>query len=297
MVRVEDIKNIAVIGAGTMGTQIAQVFATYGFNVVLRDIKEEILQRSLETIKSGRFGLNRLIEKGKITKEEADAIISRIKTVLDLQEAVKDADFIIEAVPENMELKRKVFKEIDAVCQPQAILASNTSSMSISEMANATTKPERVVGMHFFNPAQVMKLVEVIKGIRSSEEAVNTTVELAKKIGHEPVVCKDSPAFIASRILVVAVNEAFWLLQEGVATIEDIDKACKLGLGWPMGVFELCDLTGLDISLNVLEYLEKETGDPKYRPPLIMKNLVRGGYLGKKVGKTLYDYAKEAQGK
>lgn len=293
MIKIENVRLISVIGAGTMGTLIGQAFATYGYQVKLRDVDEHILKRSVETMRSGRFGLNRLVEKGKITQAEADAILSRVKTTMDLEEALKDSDFIIEAVPENMELKKKILKQLDELSPPDSILASNTSSLSISEIAMATKRPERVIGMHFFNPPPIMKLIEVIKGIKSSSEAIEVAVALSKKIDHIPIVCKDSPAFIASRILVAAVNEAFWLLQEGVATVEDIDTACKLGLGWPMGPFELCDLTGLDINLDVLEYLQKETGDSKYRVPLIMKKLVRGNYLGKKVNKTIYDYAKK----
>ena len=296
MINVEGIQKVAVIGAGTMGTQIAQVFASYGFRVILRDINDEILRRSVEEIRSGRFGLNGLVQKGKITQTEATATMSRIETTTDMLQAVKDADFVIEAVPENIELKKKIFEDVDEACPSDTILASNTSSMSISEIATATKMPERIVGMHFFNPVPIMKLVEVIKGIRSSNEAVHVTFELSKKIGHVPIVCKDTPAFVASRILIAAVNEAFWLLQDGVATIEDIDTACKLGLGWPMGIFELCDLTGLDVNLNILGYMQKETGDPKYRAPLIMKNMVRGGYLGKKVGKGIYNYAKQIKG-
>jgi len=251
------------------------------------DIKQEFIDKGLNNIKGN---LKRSVEKGKISQDEADKILRRITTTIDLKQAAKDVDFVIEAAPENMEIKKQVFKDLDEFTPKNAILASNTSSLSITEIASATKRPEKVVGMHFFNPAPVMKLVEVVKGHLTSQETVETVKELAKKLGKTPVECKDSPGFIANRICVPMINEAITALQEGIASKEDIDLAVKLGYNHPMGPLELADLIGLDIILAIMETYYKEFNDPKYRPATLLKQMVRAGLLGRKTGKGFYQY-------
>ena len=282
-----EIKKICVVGAGVMGSGIAQVCAQAGFPVNMYDIKQEFIDKGLNNIKGN---LKRSVEKGKISQDEADKILGRIATTIDLKQAAKDVDFVIEAAPENMEIKKQVFKDLDEFTPKNAILASNTSSLSITEIASATKRPEKVVGMHFFNPAPVMKLVEVVKGHLTSQETVETVKELAKKLGKTPVECKDSPGFIANRICVPMINEAITALQEGIASKEDIDLAVKLGYNHPMGPLELADLIGLDIILAIMETYYKEFNDPKYRPATLLKQMVRAGLLGRKTGKGFYQY-------
>lgn len=285
--KVEDIKKVAVIGAGIMGTGIAQVCAQAGYEVGLRDIEDEFVERSISTMKSS---LGKLVQKGKISQGDADAIISRIKGTTDLKEAAGDADLVIEAVVENMDVKKQVFKELDEICPERTIFASNTSSLSITEMAAATKRPEKVVGMHFFNPVPVMRLVEIVRGLTTSDETVEVARAFAEKLGKTPVVCKDSPGFIANRIALPSLNEAMFALMEGVAPKEDIDTAMKLGYNWPMGPLELADLVGLDTLLAIFEVFYNEFGDPKYRPCPLLRQMVRAGYLGRKTGKGFYEY-------
>ncbi len=293
MVKVEDIKNIAVVGFGLMGSGIAQTFAQAGYNVVGRDVNEDILRRGMESIKSGPFGVLKAAEKGKIPKDEAEAIINRIKTTTDLREAVKDADFIVEAVFEDLELKKKVFAEVDEAAPPHAIIVSNTSSLPITAMAAATKRPDKVAGMHFFNPAPVMRLVEVIRGLQTSDETVEVVRGVAIKLGKTPVIVnRDITGFIANRIGILGMLEAIKMLENGVATKEDIDNAMKLGYNWPMGPFELADLVGLDTLLLVCNAIYNETGDPRYFPPDLLKRMVTAGNLGRKVGKGFYEYKK-----
>jgi 3-hydroxybutyryl-CoA dehydrogenase len=285
-----DIKTIGVLGAGAMGNGIAQIAAMAGYNVVMRDIEDRFVQGGMKNIE--KF-LAKSVEKGKMTADDKNAIMGRIIGTTDMA-AMKDADFVIEVVIEVMDVKKKVFAELDAITKPEAILVSNTSSMSLTEIATAVKNPERVVGMHFFNPVPLMKLVEVIRGLRTSDEAVAITIDLAKKLGKEPVEVKvDVPGFLANRLMIAVAVEAIKLYEQGIASKEDIDKAAKLGLNYPMGPFELMDLTGLDINYHVMDYFYKELPkELKWNPPLTIKNMVKAGLLGRKTGKGWYDYSK-----
>jgi 3-hydroxybutyryl-CoA dehydrogenase len=282
------IKKIIVIGAGIMGAGIAQVAAQSGFDVLMVDISEELVQKGLRSIQQG---LSKGVEKGKIKKEDADAALRRVKTSIRLEDA-RDSDVTIEAVVENMDLKKKIFRKLDEVCPKEAILTSNTSSLSITEMASATSRPAKVVGMHFFNPAPLMKLVEVIRGRQTSDDTVAEIRELALKFGKTPIVVKDVIGFAVNRVLTPLLNEAMYALQEGVASVEDIDTGVKLGLNHPMGPFELADLIGLDTILYLMDIMHDELGE-RFRPCPLLRNMVRAGHLGRKSGRGFYDYTKK----
>jgi 3-hydroxyacyl-CoA dehydrogenase len=273
-----------------MGHGIAQVAAQVAkLEVNLRDINQEFLDNGMSMINNS---LQRFLKKGIINEKESKEILGRIHPVLDLEEAVGDADLIVEAVPENVKLKKKVLSEADKLAKPDAILASNTSSISITELASATSRPEKFIGLHFFNPPQLMKLIEIIRGAKTSDETVNTLVEVTKKMEKEPVVVKkDCAGFIVNRILVPALNEAISLVWEGIAEPEDIDKAIMLGLNWPMGPLRLVDYLGLDTTLSISEVLKNDL-DPKYSPSPLLRQMVRAGLLGRKAGKGFYDWTK-----
>ena len=284
------IKTVGVVGAGSMGSGIANAFAMNGYQVILRDIKEEFLQGGLQRIE--RF-MEKSVQRGKLSQEDKEATLGRIQTTTELAD-FKAVDFVVEAVLEKMDLKQSVFKELEGIVRPEVVLATNTSSLSITEIASVLDNPSRFAGMHFFNPAQVMKLVEVIHGYETSEETAQTVRELAESIGKEVVtVKKDSPGFIVNRIMIPQFIEAIKVLEEGIASVEDIDKAMKYGLNHPMGAFELQDYAGVDIGYYVMEYFAKEFGESRWTPPTTLKNLVRAGRIGRKVGKGYYDYDKK----
>lgn len=280
------ITRVGVLGAGTMGAGIAQVCAEAGLNVVLVDLSDELVQKGYKgIIKSWEKAQS----KGKKTAEDIAAYRQLLSCNTDNQ-VFKDCDIVIEAIVENISVKQKVFKELDGICPPAAILASNTSALSVTEIASATARPDKVIGMHFFNPVPAMKLVEVIPGVETAPEVIAAVVELSVKIGKEPVPIKESPGFIVNRILIPYINEAATLWQEGVASAEEIDKAMKLGANMPMGPLALADLIGIDVCLMIMSYFWNEFGDSKYRPALSLKQKLRAGHLGRKSGKGFFDY-------
>jgi len=286
-----EIKRIAVLGAGLMGHGIAQVAAQVGkYEVNLRDIEQRFVDGGMKMI---RESLQRFVKKGQLTEADMNAVLARIHPMLDLKEAVSNADLVIEAVPENVDLKREMFREVDSCAPANTIIASNTSSVSITELASATKRPEKVCGMHFFNPPQLMKLVEVIRGARTSDETVQTVLDTAHRMEKETVlVKKDSPGFIVNRILIPALNEAVAIYSEGIADRDDIDKAIKLGLNWPMGPLMLLDYIGSDTALAIAEVLTREL-DPKFHPTTGLKQMAKAQLLGRKTGKGFYDWTQK----
>jgi 3-hydroxybutyryl-CoA dehydrogenase len=280
------VATIAVIGAGTMGRGIAHVASLGGYRTILEDLLPSALRKAEGDI---RANLDKSVELGKVSADQASAALGRLEYAGSVEEAAREADLVIEAVPEEMESKIEIFTLLDKVCRPGTILASNTSSLSVTEIASVTYRAKKIVGMHFFNPVHKMKLLEVVRALETDEETLAATAEVGARMGKEVIIIKESPGFITSRINAMIGNEAFLLLQEGVASAEDIDKAVKLGLNHPMGPFELVDLVGLDTRLHILEYLHKSLGD-KYRPAPLLVQHVKAGRLGRKSGRGVYEY-------
>jgi 3-hydroxybutyryl-CoA dehydrogenase len=281
-------KNITVIGAGTMGNGIAHVFAQSGYNVSLFDIADAALERGMATITKN---LDRLVAKERITEDVKSSTLANLKTFTDLKSAVIDDDLVVEAAVERVDLKLKLFKDLDEHTKPECILSTNTSSISITKIAAATSRPDKVIGMHFMNPVPIMKLVEIIRGYSTSNETMAATVEMSKSLGKIPVECNDYPGFVANRILMPMINEAIISLHEGVAGVEEIDTIMKLGMAHPMGPLQLADFIGLDVCLSILNVLHDGLGNPKYAPCPLLVNMVTAGKLGVKSGEGFYDYS------
>ncbi|HHY22380.1 MAG TPA: 3-hydroxybutyryl-CoA dehydrogenase [Bacilli bacterium] len=281
-----EIKTVMVIGAGQMGSGIAQVNAQSGYSVILHDLKEEFVERGMNTIKKN---LNRQVEKERMTAEQRDEILARLTPSTDLNNASK-VDIVIEAAIENMEIKKNLFAELDGIAPAHAILATNTSSLPITEIAAATKRPEKVIGMHFMNPVPVMKLVEIIRGLATSDEVYNAIEDMSKKLDKIPVEVNDFPGFVSNRILMPMINEAIYTVFEGVASVEAVDEVMKLGMNHPMGPLTLADFIGLDTCLYIMETLHEGFGDDKYRPCPLLRKYVKAGWLGKKSGRGFYQY-------
>jgi 3-hydroxybutyryl-CoA dehydrogenase len=284
--KLDDIKKVTVIGSGTMGNGIAQVFASCGYDVTVVDLKQEFLDRAFANISKS---LERIVKKGALTEDDKNTTLKKIKTSTDLDSA-KESQLVIEAVTEELKVKLDIFRKLDAVCPPETVLASNTSSLPITQLAACTKRADKFIGMHFMNPVPMMKLIELIRGIATSDETYALISELARKLGKTPVEVNDFPGFIANRILMPMINEAIYAHLEGVGTVEAIDEVMRLGMNHPMGPLQLADFIGLDVCLSILEVMHSGLGDPKYRPCPLLRKMVQAGYLGRKSGRGFYTY-------
>lgn len=287
---IDSIKTVAVLGAGTMGNGIAHVFARSGYKVILRDLEQRYLDRAMETIGKN---LDREVKKGKLPEAEKPAVLARFKPVTNIA-AIAEADFVVEAVPERLEIKRAVLGEADKLLRPEVIVGSNTSSISMTALAALTQRPDRFVGMHFMNPVPLMVLVEVIRALQTSNATFDLTMQLAKKLGKTPVAVNDAPGFVSNRVLMPFINEAAYCVMEGVATAAAVDAVMKLGMNHPMGPLELADFIGLDVCVDILHVLQEGLGDPKYRACPLLRKYVAAGWLGRKSNRGFYDYSKPA---
>jgi len=279
------IKKVCVVGAGTMGSGIAQVSSQAGYETTMVDVKQEFIDRGVNTI---RKSLGKFVEKGRIKQEDMDGALARLHTSLDIKDAAKDADYVVEAVFERVDVKLPVLQQLEEASPKETILASNTSGIPISLLASVTKRPDKVIGTHFMNPVPLMRGVEIVRSLLTSEETVNTSLGFVKSLGKDAVVVKDSPGFVTNRILPLVMNEGAKLLEENLASIEDIDKICRLSFNWPMGPLELNDLVGIDVTVDLLEAIYQQTGWERYKPAPILKRMVEIGYLGRKVGKGFY---------
>lgn len=287
-----EIRKVCVVGAGTMGNGIAQVVAQAGYETTMVDVKQEFLDRGLAAIKSS---LSRFVERGRLTRQSMEKALANIHATIDLAAGAADADYVIEAVFERVEVKAPLFQQLDEICPKHSILASNTSGIPIGLLASTTKRPDKVIGMHFFSPVPMMRGLEVVSSLLTSEETLRVSLDFAKSIGKEAVVVKDSPGFVTNRIIPLVMNEAAKLAEENLASVEDIDKIVRLSFNWPMGPFELLDLVGVDVAVDLLEGIYQQTGWERYKPARLLKRMVEVGYLGRKVGKGFYTLFAEKQ--
>ncbi len=287
-----EIKKVCIVGAGTMGSGITQVVAQAGYRATMVDLKQELLDKGVSAI---RESLDKFVARGKMHRENMEAALANIETTTDLKAAAVDADYVIEAVFERVEIKMPLFRQLDELCPEHSVLASNTSGIPIALLASVTKRPDRVIGMHFFSPVPLMRGLEVVRSLLTSEETVRVSLDFGKSIGKEAVVVKDSPGFVTNRIIPLVMNEAAKLLEENLASMEDIDKIVRLSFNWPMGPFELCDLVGVDVAVDLLEGIYQQTGWERYKPARLLKRMVEIGYLGRKVGRGFYTLFAEKQ--